>query len=123
MTSKLAKSQIELWRKEGLEPTFDDIIKLNDLGLRVERGSDMFSFAAVPRMAFLNDRILREPTVAKRYWLDAVQSYFADDMQSKVYLIAYVLGTDTLPSLYEKVKIVKEVEKFRDEVLIKCTDT
>lgn len=72
MTSKLAKSQIELWRKEGLEPTFDDIIRLNDLGLRVERGSDMFSFSAVPRMAFLGDRILREPTVAKRYWLDTV---------------------------------------------------
>lgn len=34
-----------------------------------------------------------------------------------------MLGTDTLPSLYEKAKIVKEVEKFRDEVLIKCTDT
>ena len=33
MTSKLAKQQIEMWQKEGLKPTVDDIVLLNNLGL------------------------------------------------------------------------------------------
>ena len=125
MTSKLAKSQIELWEKEGLRPTFDDIVRLNDIGLKVERGSDMFSFAASPRMAFLGDAILREPTIAKRMWLDEAQRMFADNVETKLYVVAYVLGTDgsALPSLYDKKKIEDGITKFRDDVLLKCTET
>lgn len=93
MTSKTAKQQIELWWKEGLAPTVDDIVLLNNLGLQIERGSDMFSFSACPRVAFLGDSILREPTVAKRLWLDEVQRLFSDTIETKVYVIAYTLGT------------------------------
>lgn len=123
MISKLAKGQIETWRADGLEPSYDDIIRLNDLGLRVERGSDMFSFAAVPRMAFLGDRILREPTIARRIWLDTVQPIFADDLQSKIYLIAFVLGADELPSTFDPKRIKDAVEKYRDDALLGCTET
>lgn len=93
MTSKLAKQQIEMWQKEGLKPTVDDIVLLNNLGLQIERGSDMFSFSACPRVAFLGDNILREPTVAKRLWLDEVKRLFADTVETTVYVIAYTLGT------------------------------
>ena len=125
MTSKLAKSQIELWWKEGLKPTVDDIVLLNNLGLAVERGTDMFSFSACPRVAFLGDNILREPTVAKRIWLDEVQQLFADNLQTKIYLVAYTLGTSDseLPPLTNKKKVEEAVTKFRDEVLLKCTET
>lgn len=34
-----------------------------------------------------------------------------------------MLGSDELPSTYERDKIIKEVEKFRNDVLFKCTDT
>lgn len=125
MTSKLAKSQIELWWKEGLNPTFDDIVKLNDLGLAVERGTDMFSFSLCPRLAFLGDRILKEPTVAKRIWIDEAQGMFSNKMETKVQLLAYALGTDSgdLPNLHDAKKIQEEVEKFRDTVLMNCTET
>lgn len=93
MTSKLAKQQIEMWQKEGLKPTVDDIVLLNNLGLQIERGSDMFSFSACPRVAFLGDNILREPTVAKRLWLDEVKRLFADTVETTVYVVAYTLGT------------------------------
>lgn len=125
MTSKLAKQQIEMWQKEGLKPTVDDIVLLNNLGLQIERGSDMFSFSACPRVAFLGDNILREPTVAKRLWLDEVKRLFADTVETTVYVIAYTLGTpdDQLPEVTDKKKIQDGIIKFRDEVLMKCTDT
>ena len=125
MTSKLAAQQIEQWWKEGLKPTVDDIVLLNNLGLAVERGSDMFSFSACPRVAFLGDNILREPTVAKRIWIDEAQGLFADTLETRIYILAYALGTpdDEMPPLTNKKKIEKGVVKFRDEVLVKYTDT
>ena len=125
MTSKLAKGQIELWWNEGLKPTVDDIVLLNNLGLQVERGSDMFSFSACPRVAFLGDHVLREPTVAKRLWLDQAQQLFADNVETRLYVVAYTLGTadGELPSLTNKKDVEDAVAKYRDDVLMKCTET
>lgn len=125
MTSKLAKSQIEQWWSEGLKPTVDDIVLLNNLGLQVERGSDMFDFSACPRLAFLGDNILQEPTVVKRLWIDTALQLFADTFESKVYVISYALGTPDkeLPSLADKKKVEKEVVQFRDNVLMHYTET
>ena len=85
----------------------------------------MFSFSACPRIAFLGDNILREPTVAKRLWLDEAQRLFADTVETKIYVIAYTLGTDDneLPPITDKKKIQDGIIKYRDEVLMKCTDT
>ena len=125
MTSKLAKSQIELWWKEGLKPTVDDIVLLNNLGIAIERGSDMFSFSACPRIAFLGDCILREPSVAKRLWIDEAQRLFTNTFETKIYITAYALATadNELPSLHSKKKIEKAVLKFRDDVILPCTST
>lgn len=125
MISKLAKSQVEKWWSEGLRPTVEDIVRMNDLGLAVERGSDMFSFSACPRLAFLGDTILREPTVAKRMWIDEAQRLFADTVESKIYVLAFALGTPDagLPDLGDRKRIEQAVTGFRDEVLLKFTDT
>lgn len=79
MTSKLAKSEIEKWWSEGLHPSVDDIIKLNALGLKVEKGSEAYNFAACPRVAFLGDWTLFEPTVGKRIWMDTARQLLKDD--------------------------------------------
>lgn len=125
MVSKLAKQQIEKFQMEGLKPTFDDIVLLNNLGLQVERGTEMYSFSACPRMAFLGDNILRQPTIAKQMWIDQAQCLFAETLESRVYILAYALGTpdDSLPSLSNQKEIKQAVLKFRDDVLINYTDT
>ena len=89
---------------------------LNNLGLQIERGSDMFSFSACPRIAFLGDNILREPTVAKRIWIDEVQRLFADTVETRIYVIAYALATpdNELPAMSDKKPIEKGIIKFRD---------
>lgn len=125
MTSKIAEQQIQAWWKEGLKPTVEDIVLVNNLGLQIERGSDMFSFSACPRIAFLGDIMLREPVIAKRIWIDEVSRLFSDTMETKIYVLAYALGTsdNELPSITDKKKIQKGIVKFRDDVLMKFTDT
>lgn len=125
MTSKIAEQQIQAWWKEGLNPTVEDIVLVNNLGLQIERGSDMFSFSACPRIAFLGDIMLREPVIAKRIWIDEASRLFADTMETKIYVLAYALGTpdNELPSITDKRGIEKGIVKFRDDVLMKFTDT
>lgn len=70
MTSKLAKSEVERMWKQGLSPTFEDIIKLNALGVKIEHGADTANFSNCPRIAFLGDILIRQPTVYKQIWID-----------------------------------------------------
>lgn len=79
MTSKLAKSTIETWWAEGLKPTVEDIVRLNALGLKVENGSEVYDFAACPRISFLGDYMLFEPTVAKKIWIDTAKQSLRED--------------------------------------------
>ena len=92
MISRLAEQTIEKWQRENLKPTFKDIIALNNLGLKVERGAEAFSFAACPRIAFLGDHILREPTIAKRIWIDTVGETFSDNYQTRLFFMCYALN-------------------------------
>ena len=109
-----------------MEPTVEDIVRVNELGLQVERGTDMFDFSACPRAAFLGDRILWEPTMRKRLWIDAAMEVVdAKTLESRIYVLAYALGTPSneLEDLTSKRKLTRAVVKFRDEVLMDCTDT
>lgn len=124
MVSKLADSTIQQWLAEGLQPTVKDIVQLNNLGLRLERNSDMYDFAACPRIAFLGDCILREPIIAKQMWIDCVAQLFETPME-RLYMIAYALYTldADLPPLQNAKTIVDEVNKFKEDILLKFTDT
>ena len=53
-----------------MKPTFEDAVKMNALGLKIERDANAFEVASVPRCAFLGDSILWEPTIGKRIWLE-----------------------------------------------------
>lgn len=125
MTSKLAKQQIEQWWKEGLKPTFEDIIKLNALGLKVERGSEVYNFAACPRVAFLGDWTLFEPTVGKRIWMDTAKQLLRDDYQTHLYFTVWALNCPDaeLPKATNTADIINEVKEFAQNVLIDFTET
>ena len=126
MVSKLAKAQIETWWSEGLKPTIEDIVKVNNLGLLVERGSDIFDFSACPRASFLGDNILWEPNMRKRIWIDtALQVVNAKSIESRIYVLAYALATpeNELVTLTKKSALEKAIVSFRDNVLLDFTDT
>lgn len=125
MTSKIAKSTIEKWQSEGLNPTFDDIVLLNALGLKAERTSDMYCFAACPRISFLGDWVLREPTVGKRAWMDEAKQLLNDDFRTHLYFTAWALNCpdNELPKLTKAKYVLDEVKKFAQEVLVDFTIT
>ena len=125
MTSKIAKSTIEQWQSEGLNPTFDDIVLLNALGLKAERTSGMYCFAASPRISFLGDWVLREPTVGKRAWMDEAKQLLDDDFRTHLYFTAWALNCpdNELPKLTKAKYVIDEVKKFAQEVLVDFTTT
>ena len=125
MISRLAKETIGKWKTEGLSPSFDDIVRLNDLGLKVEGGSNAFEFGNAPRISFLGDYAFHEPTVAKRMWLEQAMKLMKDDFQNQIALTAYALNTPSgeLPRLDSVRVLVGKVRKFRDEVLSCFTET
>lgn len=124
MTSRLAKDTIEGWQREGLQPTFEDIILLNALGLQVERGPDSADFSALPRVAFLGDYCLWQPTIRKQLWLEKAQMVVNDGFLNKLCLYAYALNADAdeLPDLSNTKDVVDAVSKFANDVLVDYTE-
>ena len=108
-----------------MKPTFEDIVLLNALGLKVERKGDEYNFAACPRVAFLGDYTLFEPTVGKRIWMDTASQLLEDDWQTQLYFTAWCLNCpdDELPKMDDVKNIVGEVKKFATEVLVNHTIT
>ena len=125
MRSKIAKSTIEKWQSEGLSPSFDDIILLNALGLKIERAADSYQFSACPRVAYLGDWILREPTVGKRVWMDEMSQLLNNDFQTHLYFVAWALNCsdNELPQVDNVKKLMDAVKKFAQEVLVNFTTT
>lgn len=126
MISRLAKDTISKWQNtEGLNPTFDDIIKLNNLGLKVEVGTEAFDFANTPRIAFLGDWILKEPTIKKQIWIDKTKSLLRDDLQTQLYFLAYALFiTDEEIEEIKNIKsLLEKIKKFALDILIGYTQT
>lgn len=125
MVSKLAKATIEKWWGEGLRPTVEQIVRLNALGLKVESGNDVWNFAACPRVAFLGDWTLFEPTIGKRIWMDTARQLLKDDYQTQIYFTAWALNCpdDELPKMNDVKNIIGAVKKFAEEVIINFTET
>lgn len=125
MISNIAKETVEQFKAEGLEPSFDDYIRLNALGLKVERGESAADLAALPRAAFLGDLILWEPTIAVRQWLDAAGQIISSDYFSQLTLTAFALNTPAadLPRLDNAKNLRKAVKAFTDESLAPFTET
>ena len=125
MTSNLAKSTIQKWQSEGLTPSFDDIVKLNALGLKVERSGDVYNMGAIPRVSFLDDWTLFEPTIGKRIWIDQSRQLLADDFDTQLYFMAWALNCpdDELPKVDDVRKINREVKDFAEKALLKHTTT
>lgn len=72
MVSDLAISEVEAMRRRGLVPSVADIVRLNALACRIQYGAHAAEYYALPRVAFLGDLQLTQPTLAHELWLDRV---------------------------------------------------
>lgn len=125
MKSDLAEIAVnEMW-KQGLRPSVADIVRLNALGLAAERGDNGEGFDALPRIAFLGDLILTEPTLAKRIWLDTVLAAVKDTYETRLFVTAYALNTPDakLPDAQDIRGALDAARQFKETELLQFTET
>jgi hypothetical protein len=58
----MVKTDLELLRKNGFSPTDEEVVKLNDIALRIEKGKEI-SPVNMPRIAHAGNITLHEPTI------------------------------------------------------------
>ena len=69
MVSELAIEDAEELRREGVEVTDRDIIRMNAFALKIERSAYCAEWSAMPRVAFIGDVAIREPTIGHELWI------------------------------------------------------
>ena len=91
MTSNLAIEDIEALIEEGCVVHPSDVIRLNALGLRIEKQPD-FRFSCLPRVALCGDIRFQQPTIEQDIFLDTTLQLFSKDEGTVLALEAYVLA-------------------------------
>lgn len=116
MISKLAMGDIEALRADGIDVPPRVVVRLNALGLKVERAARSAEFVAVPRLAFLGDVAFREPTIGDEEWLAvAGLSFDLDDGETETLVLAACLSTPArdLPDPRDRRAVAKLLKRFR----------
>ena len=119
MVSNTAIEEAERLASEGTPLLPREIVRLNALGLAMERGEHESVAFALPRVAFLGDVVLREPTLGHEMWLDDARR-FADfddvDTSLAMHALAFsVIDPDDLPGL-GKIRIFCAMRRFQRRV-------
>lgn len=91
MVSKTALEDIEEIEADGGRVSARDVIRLNAVGLRLEKTAD-FRLASLPRIAVLGDVILRQPTIAQDMFIDDALNVLSADPATVLALESYVLA-------------------------------
>lgn len=124
MVSRMAEEDCEELLAQGKKLTFRDMIRLNALGVRAERGPNSVSFYALPRCVFLGDLCFREPTIGHEIWFDDVSRQF--DLESQVTefaLRAFMMSRseEDLPSPTNLPEVKYQLDKFVHKTISKLT--
>lgn len=114
----MAKQDVLSLEAEGIHPTFEELIKLNALGVRCESNPDSLAFYALPRCAFLQSKddvlTLREPTVGQDIWLQNALRLFDDDDETTLFILRTMSMTMDydLPPWSDPNRVVDAVKDF-----------
>lgn len=122
MTSITAMEEAERLAAEGTPLSPREIVRLNALGLAMERGERESVAFALPRVAFLGDSvILREPTLGHEIWLDEARRFadFADvDTSLAMHAMAFAIyDPDKLPKL-GRISLFCAMRRFQRRVRV-----
>ena len=123
MLTKLAEEDLKSLRKMGCEPTDAEIVELNDLALRIERGK-FTTPSNHPRIGFANNVILHEPTIgALEWWSDYGKDAFILSkwkMYCYFFCLYYARNLEVLDKLHKPKDIKTAVKKWVKT--LDCTD-
>lgn len=122
MVSDVAIEDIERLAREGVQLSPREVIRLNALGLKMERPcrpvEDVF---LLPRLAILTDDVvIHQPTLGHEIWLDEVARIMdMDDVVTNLSVHAMCLASrdaDDLPDPHSRVAVVAALHVFRHKV-------
>lgn len=121
MVSPTAREDIEGLVADGLQPSVGDIVRLNALGLRLERNpASADSLFNLPRIAYLGEIVLRQPTLGHEIWLDEVeQTVDMGDILTNLSVTTFacsVRDASDLPDPYSGAGVYAALELFRRKV-------
>lgn len=91
MTSNLAMEDIQALIDEGCTVRPSDVVRLNALGLKLEKRPD-FRLSTLPRVALCGGVLFTQPTIEQDMFLDKMFQVFSRDDGTKLALEAYVLS-------------------------------
>lgn len=114
MLSDLARGDLERLREDGLEPTDEDVVRLNSIALRISNGPETTAYN-MPLFARAGNWVLWEPTLAAWKWFQFARG-FADGeaMENIMFAYACVNGRKrgAFAELYDPVEIEAEIGSF-----------
>lgn len=119
MLSQLAKADLDALRKSGFAPTDEEVVRLNDLALEIERGKDTTP-ANHPRFAFAGSVVLHEPTIGAIEWWEQFGKDAAWTNDGKLmtyfFMMAHARKVDYLSTLDSPSAIRKAVKEWKRRV-------
>ena len=119
MLSKMAMEDIAALRADGIDVPPREVVRLNALGLRVERGPLTWTAFAAPRVAFLGDHVLYEPTLGAEMWLrQASDAFNVDDAQTwfSLRVLSCIVPWRDLPDPANRKAVMKAVRIALDGI-------
>lgn len=121
MVSQTAKEDIEQLITDGLTPSVNDIIRLNALGLKLERNQNSaISLFNAPRIAWLGDVVLYQPTLGHEIWLEDVENVM--DMADPATNLAVTTfacsfkDSSKLPDAFDKPTLYSKLASFKKQI-------
>lgn len=119
MVSQMCKEDIEQMQEDGLKPTVDDIVRLNELALKFEKVKKNTSFKSLyllPRVAQIDEqRWFRQPTLGHEIWLQSLSRFVNyDSVDTSLAVYAFALSRDVkeLPPPENQKNVIDEINKF-----------
>lgn len=119
MLTETAKNDLAALRAAGYEPTDDEVVRLNDLAVRIERGKETTP-ANMPRVAFAGNVVLHEPTIgALEWWNDYGRDAAwtsGGRLMTYFFMLAHARRLDCLNGLQRPKDIRAAVKKWSKRV-------
>ena len=125
MVSEMAMEDIEALQADGVAVSPRDVVRLNALGLKVERSSMASVNWTIPRVAFVGDVSLREPTIRDEAWiLDAGVAFDLSDYETELLLRALVMATpfEKLPDPSDRKAVMVSLDDLKKNRLAGVTE-
>jgi len=121
--SKLAADEVATLRSEGIEPTFDEIIWLNELGLAVEEPDGEVCAALRGSPVRCGNVILHPFTVASLEWYFRVAANHYDTEAGTSLALAFALAHGDSPGVLRDLLTRRDIFNAVNEWKLTCSAT